>query len=75
MKSSFQRIRDRVQIPQNCKEVQNYIYFTDKVLGNGNYSVVYEAINKNNSKFQSYSGDKIAAKVINLTLYSDPKMV
>ena len=58
MKNSFQRIKDRIQAPQNSKEVQNYLYYPDKILGNGNYSVVHEAISKTTSTFPNTQGKK-----------------
>ena len=50
MKSSFLKLRERVQAPQNTKQISNYIYYPDFVLGKGNYSTVYEAISKKTSK-------------------------
>ena len=52
MKSSFQNIRQRVQAPQNVKVIGDYLYYTDKVVGKGNYSTVYEAVSKKTSKFE-----------------------
>ena len=50
MRSSFLKLRERVQAPQNTKQISNYIYYPDFVLGQGNYSTVYEAISKKTSK-------------------------
>lgn len=75
MKSTIKSVRNRVQIPANAKQIQNYYYYPDRIIGSGNYSVVYEAFSMNTSKKVLIEEQRIAAKVINLKLYSEQKMV
>ena len=41
MKSKFKNIRNQIIKPDTAKTIQNYVYYTDRILGSGNYSVVY----------------------------------
>lgn len=75
MKTTIKSIKNRVQIPTNAKQIQNYFYYPDRIIGSGNYSVVYEAFSMTTSKKVLILEQRIAAKVINLKLYSEQKMV
>jgi hypothetical protein len=75
MKSTIKSVRNRVQIPANATQIQNYYYYSDRIIGSGNYSVVYEAFSIDTSKKVLIQEQRIAAKVINLKLYSEKKMV
>lgn len=75
MKSTIKSVRNRVQIPANATQIQNYYYYPDRIIGSGNYSVVYEAFSIDTSKKVLIQEQRIAAKVINLKLYSEKKMV
>lgn len=75
MKNTIKSIKNRLQVPANTKQVQNYCYYPDRVIGSGNYSIVYQAISLTTSKCFFDVEQKIAAKVINLKLYTERKMV
>jgi hypothetical protein len=57
------------QSPQGAttKKVENYLIHLNEVLGRGNFSVVYKAVNCLTSKNMSYSDDLVAVKVIDLS--------
>jgi len=48
------------------KKVENYLINLTEVLGKGNFSVVYRAVNTLNSKDVPYSDEPVAVKVIDL---------
>jgi hypothetical protein len=50
MKNTIRSIKNRLQIPADAKQIQNYCYFPNRILGTGNYSTVYEAFSLSNSK-------------------------
>lgn len=43
-------IGSSVQNPANNKKIQNYVFNLGEVLGRGNFSQVYKAVNLTNSK-------------------------
>ena len=44
-------IGSSVQAPSNNKKIQNYVFNLNEVLGRGNFSQVYKAVNITNSMF------------------------
>lgn len=49
------------------KKIENYLINLNEVLGRGNFSVVYRAINTLNSKCLANSDEAVAVKVIDLS--------
>lgn len=52
MKHSIKSIKSRLQIPSDAKQVHNYYYYPQKIIGAGNYSTVYEAVSLETGKYR-----------------------
>ena len=63
------------QMPSgNTKKVENYVINLNEVLGRGNFSIVYRAVNTINSKYLPYSDEQVAVKVIDLSSICTPAL-
>lgn len=60
--------------PHN-KKIQNYVFNMNEVLGKGNFSKVYRAVNEITSKLYVNADDIVAIKVVELSSIKTPALV
>jgi len=57
------------------KKIQNYVFNMNEVLGKGNFSKVYRAVNEVTSNFLLTLDDVVAIKVVELSSIKTPALV
>jgi serine/threonine protein kinase len=74
MLTSVGSLGTSIQNLSNSKKIQNYVFNMNEVLGKGNFSHVYKAVNITNSKIIFYLDDIVAIKVIELSMMKAPSL-
>jgi len=74
MKTSGNQYSLGAQISLNIKNIHNYSYYTDRVIGSGNFSTVYEAYSNTTRTISFIKDEKIAAKLVKMSSLTFKKL-
>jgi len=74
MKTSCIQYSPTPQTSLNIKNIHNYSYYTDRVIGSGNFSTVYEAYSNTTRTISFNVDEKIAAKLVKMASLTFKKL-